>query len=106
MRFPVDPPAPVGFAEDLYEIQPTNGISPLRPLGPRPEQALIVRPRRPPPPPQRVAGEDTRKNEDRRQADRRKYVQVALVDTRLGRDRRHERRRPDDPPPPSIDEEA
>lgn len=106
MRFPIEPPEPIGSTEDLYEIQPTAGISPLRPLGPHPQPPLIVRPRRPPAPPQREAGEDTRKNEDRRQGDRRKYVQMVLVDTRLGRDRRHERRRPDDPPPPSIDEEA
>lgn len=106
MRFPVDPPAPVGFAKDLYEIRSPDGISPLRPLEPRPEQALIVRPRRPPPPPQREAGKDTRKNEDRRQENRRMYVQITWGDTRLGRDRRNQRRRPDDPPPPSIDEEA
>ncbi|MBI5752817.1 MAG: hypothetical protein HZA59_11875 [Hydrogenophilales bacterium] len=106
MRFPVDPPPAVGFSEDLYEIQEAAGIRPLRPVGPRSQPPLIVRPRRPPAPPQRQAGEDTRKNEDRRQRDRRQYTQNVLVDTRLGRDRRHERRRPDDPPPPSIDEKA
>lgn len=106
MRFPVDPPQAVGFAEDLYEIQQAAGIRPLQPVGQRTQPPLIVRPRRQPAPPERNAGEDTRKNEERRQKDRRKYVQVVMVDTRLGRDRRHERRRPDDPPPPSIDEQA
>jgi len=108
MRFPIDPPPPVGFAEDLYEIQETAGIRPVRPVGPRSQPPLIVRPRRQPVPPteERQAGEDTRTREDRRQKERRQYVQKVLVDTRLGRDRRHERRRPDDPPPPSIDEKA
>jgi hypothetical protein len=108
MRFPVDPPPPAGFAEDLYEIQEAAGITSLRPVGQRTQPPLIVRPRRQPVPPaqQRQAGEDTRTQEDRRQKDRRQYVQKVMVDTRLGRDRRHERRRPDDPPPPSIDEKA
>ena len=106
MRFPIDPPPPVSSAEDLYEIQQASGIRPLQAVGPRSQPPLIVRPRRQPPPPQRQADADTRTQEDRRQRDRRQYVQKVLVDTRLGRDRRHERRRPDDPPPPSIDEKA
>lgn len=103
MRFPVDPPAPVGSADDLYQIQAPASIAPFNALGPRPQ---------PPKEPlrrestQREASEDTRTREDRRQKDRRQYVQAVLVDTRLGRDRRHARRRPTDPPPPSIDEKA
>lgn len=103
MRFPVDPPAPVGAADDLYEVQAPASIAPFSPLGPRPQ------PPNPPlrrEPPERDASEDTRTLEDRRKKDRRQYVQAVLVDTRLGRDRRHARRRPTDPPPPSIDEKA
>jgi hypothetical protein len=108
MRFPIDPPPPLSVIDNPYEIPETAGIKALRPLGPSPQQELIVRPHYnpEPEPEQRQAGEDTRKNEDRRQADRRQYVQSVTVDTRLGRDRRHARRRPDDPPASSIDEKA
>ena len=107
MRFPIDPPAPISVVDNPYEIRSTEGIKGLRPLGPHPNPPMINRPRRYlEPPPQRSAGVDTRKNEDRRQADRREYTQTVLVDTRLGRDRRRERRRPEDPPAPSIDEKV
>lgn len=104
MRFPIDPPEPVSFAEDLYEIQEAASIRPVQPLGPRPQPPIV--PLRREPPRQREAREDSRTREDRRREERRQHAQNVLVDTRLGRDRRHERRRPDDPPPPSIDEEA
>ena len=107
MRFPIDPPQAVSAAEDLFEIQRTAGVRPLQPAGAESQPLLIVRPRRQsvPPAPPRLA-EDTRALPDRRQKDRRQYVQKIWVDTRLGRDRRQERRRPNDPPAPSIDEEA
>lgn len=104
MRFPIDPPEPVNFAEDLYEIQQAAGIRPLQALNPRPQPPSL--PLRRETPQQRQAREDSRTREDRRQQDRRKQAQKVLVDTRLGRERRHSRRRPDDPPPPGIDEKA
>ena len=108
MRFPIDPPKPIGFAEDLYKIQEAAGIRPLRPVDPHTRPSLIVPPRRQPAPPpqQRQAGEENRTHEDRRQGGRRQYDQKVLIDTRLGHNRRHERRRPDDPLPPGIDEKV
>ena len=108
MRFPIDPPPPLSVTDNPYEVQETAGIKPLRPLGPSPQPSQHVWPRHEPEPPveQRQAGADTRKSDDRRQADRRQYTQKVFVDTRLGRDRRQARRRPEDPPAPSVDEEA
>ena len=104
MRFPIDPPQVVDVVDNPYEIQSTAGIKSLRPLGPHPNPLPIAHPRRDRVLPQREPNTDTRKGEDRRQVDRRHYVQTVLVDTRLGRDRRRARRRPEDPPAPSVDE--
>ncbi len=106
MRFPIDPPQAISVTDNPYEIQETAGIKPLRPLGPSPKQELIARPHASPVPEPRDASDDTRNKEDRRQGNRRQYVQAVLVDTRLGRDRRLGRRRPDDPPPMGIDEKV
>lgn len=108
MRFPIDPPPPVGVVDNPYEIQETVAIKALRPLGPSPENPPSVTPRHQPiePVQRRPTDEESRNGADRRQVDRRRYTQKVLVDTRLGRDRRNTRRRPDDPPPPSIDEKA
>jgi len=108
MRFPIDPPPPISVTDNPYEVQETAGIKAIRPLGPSPQQEVIVRPHYNPvpSPEQRQAGEDTRNSDDRRQGERRQYRQKVFVDTRLGRDRRQTRRRPQDPPAPSVDEEA
>ena len=106
MRFPIDPPPAIGVEDSPYEIQSPAGVKSLRALGPRPNPPLISRSRRAVAPPPREPGADMRKGEDRRQKDRRQYLQKILVDTRLGRDRRRERRRPEDPPAPSIDEKV
>ncbi len=106
MRFPIDPIPPVSAGDDLYEIQQTSGIRPLQRVGAHPQPPLIAGPRRQPRPSQRNVDADTRKSDERRQRERRKYTQVIMVDTRLGRDRRQERRRPSDPPPPSINEKV
>lgn len=108
MRFPIDPPPPVGVVDNPYEIQETAAIKAVRPLGPSPQgpQTELQRHQVVEPVARRPADEDTRSGADRRQGDRRQYSLSVLVDTRLGRDRRQSRRRPEDPPAPSIDEKA
>ena len=105
MRFPIDPLPPVGVVDNPYEIRGASRIRPVHAVDPRTQQE-VLRPHFEPVAPveERPAGTEARAGADRRQGDRRNYTQKVLVDTRLGRDRRHSRRRPDDPPPPSVDE--
>jgi len=107
MRFPIDPPPPIGVIDDPYEIRGTDGIRRVRAINAETlPQTELPRHQVVEPVERREADQETRSGADRRQGDRRKYTQKVLVDTRLGRDRRNTRRRPDDPPPPSIDEKA
>ncbi|MEO1767088.1 hypothetical protein [Thiobacter aerophilum] len=111
MRFPVDPPPPIGVAEDPYDIQETTGIRPVRPVGaPLSQQRLVGRRPRPvasPPAPVQPAPPpvERRSGEDRRKGDRRVANLPVLVDTRSGIDRRRAKRRNDDPTT-RVDEKA
>jgi len=108
MRFPIDPPPPIGVIDDLYEIRQTEAVRPVRAVTTGEVRTQTEQRHRPPLPVEerRESQEDTRHSGDRRKADRRQVNQYVFVDTRSGRDRRQLRRRPDDPPPPSIEEEA
>ena len=108
MRFPIDPPPPIGVIDDPYEIRGTDGIRRVRAINAEtlPQQTELPHQVAIEPVERRAADQETRNGADRRLADRRQYTQVVLVDTRLGRDRRNTRRRPTDPPAPSIDEEG
>jgi hypothetical protein len=109
MRFPIDPPPPVGVTEDPYEIQEKAAVSPIRPVAePRAQQLVMPRRHAPAPPREQereVPTADRRAGEDRRKVDRRVSNQPVLVDTRSGIDRRRNKRREDDPTT-RIDEKA
>ncbi len=112
MRFPVDPPPPVGVTDDPYPLQETAGIRPLRPVGPSLARQPLLR-RRPRPAAQSAAPApqpapppvERRSGEDRRKGDRRIAQLPVLIDTRSGQDRRRTPRRADDPVT-RIDEKA
>jgi hypothetical protein len=102
MRFPVDPPPPIGVVEDPYLIEQPTAIRPLRPVGTPLAQSRLF-PRRPrpsatPAPAQPIPpAVERRSGENRRKGDRRKANLPVLVDTRSGLDRRRSKRRRDDP---------
>lgn len=108
MRFPIDPPPPVGVIDDLYEIRQTESVRPVRAVTPGHASPQTEQRHRPPLTEEAVreVSQDARHNGDRRHEDRRKVNQYVFVDTRSGRDRRQLRRRPEDPPPVSIEEEV
>jgi len=99
MRFPIDPPPPIGVTDDPYEIQEKAALTPTRPVGPRTQPPLALRQQRQAtrPAPPRPSEYRPRAAEDRRTLDRRVSNQPVLVDTRSGLDRRKGKRRGDDP---------